>query len=351
MQTLLLLPKGPVVEVVVVVVVVVALLLLLLLLFLLVFPSSSQRKTLLVRCMTPRPQSVRKRRGMPPTAAMRPRAAATATTTLTSTEASSLFERAWTTQQQRAAASASARAAAAPMRASDALMLSLSLALSPSPRAEQGREKKRVLFFLSEWGRKTEKNQALGRESLKASKPLSHSLSLQKDSQSLPFYSFALSLAPRHARPPRVERTGLRAQRQEQQGAASCVDANDETTAAATDVLCRSQSHEGWHRSNKGEKKEEGDDSALAFIFVVFFVFFCVFRHGRGQRLCRRGDRNRNSSSNGGLDNDNDDDDGKVVDALALGPLAPGLQAQAREGRAVPVPHRREELHSGDGAR
>ena len=40
-------------------------------------------------------------------------------------------------------------------------------------------------------------------------------------------------------------------------------------------------------------------------------------------------------------------------DALvaAVGPLAPGLQAQAREGRALTVLHGREELHAGDGAR
>ena len=92
---------------------------------------------------------------------------------------------------------------------------------------------------------------------------------------------------------------------------------------------------QGRRRHSENEEEEEGDRD-IAFAFVVFGCFcFCIFWHGRGQRLCRGSWRRLGSDffivfvvdiSSVAVD-----EVGALVGAL-VGPLAPGIQAQAREG-------------------
>jgi len=101
-------------------------------------------------------------------------------------------------------------------------------------------------------------------------------------------------------------------------------------------------------RSENDEEEEEGDSDDVFFVFV-----FCSCWRGRDQRLCRGCWRRLRSNFVVvvvDLDISSIADNGDALVA-AVGPLAPGLQAQAREGRALPVPHGREELHARDGAR
>ena len=122
--------------------------------------------------------------------------------------------------------------------------------------------------------------------------------------------------------------------------------------------MLRRRRRPGCRRDDE-EEEQEGNSSAAVVALVLVFVAVarCIYWHGRGQRLCRGCWRRLSdcffvvaffdvdiSSSCNGVHN------GDAL-ALVLRPVAPGLQAQARQGRAVPVPYGREELHAGDGAR
>ena len=204
-----------------------------------------------------------------------------------------------------------------------------------------------------------------------------------------PLLFFSNTVLSSHVRPPRVERAGLRAQRQRRQSwsSSNLIDttrraarseeatpaaASAEAAKAALSEMLRQRrrrhpfddkGQEGGgkrRRSENGdddEEEEEGivdDDNAFSLVFA--FCVFCCW-HGRRQRLCRgcRRRLRRGSSDFFGVGGGVGDISCSIaVDALAavsLGPRAPGLQAQARQGRAVPVPHGREELHARDGAR
>ena len=105
-------------------------------------------------------------------------------------------------------------------------------------------------------------------------------------------------------------------------------------------------------RSENGDDEEEEEGvNDNTFALVVFA--FCIRWRGRRQRLYRGCWRRLRSSDFFTVVVDISCSIAVVDDALvvALGPRAPGLQAQAREGGAVPVPNGREELHARDGAR
>ena len=250
------------------------------------------------------------------------------------------------------ATGASARSAA-PTKASEsarcALLGSRSLSLSHSlSKTERGRRRERIrLCCCSGEGKKNKK--ALGGER-------------SYKTFSTPSFSHTFRHA---ARPPRLERAGQRAQRQGHKrgfiDAPHAAARSEETTAAAAagaapEMLRQRRRRNPFDKGEEGrrrrsendEEEEEGDSEDVFFVFV----FFSCWR-GRDQRLCRGCWRRLRSNFFVvvvDLDISSFADNGDALVA-AVGPLAPGLQAQAREGRALPVPHGREELHARDGAR
>ena len=223
----------------------------------------------------------------------------------------------------------------------------LSLTLSQRQR-EEGGEKEFVCVA------------AVGREK-KTKKLLAES-----DRSYKTFSTPSFSHTFRHAaRPPRLERAGQRAQRQGHKrgfiDAPHAAARSEETTAAAAagaapEMLRQRRRRNPFDKGEEGrrrrsendEEEEEGDSEDVFFVFV----FFSCWR-GRDQRLCRGCWRRLRSNFFVvvvDLDISSIADNGDALVA-AVGPLAPGLQAQAREGRALPVPHGREELHARDGAR
>ena len=236
----------------------------------------------------------------------------------------------------------------------------LSFTLSPTKERERSGKEKHLCF-------EREK-----RKEKKIEKSLGRERPCHSSSKLLLLLSFSSSsvLFLRHARcPSRVERARLRSQWQRQQNTSSsshrCADGasaslSETPTKAAAAMLRKQQQQRRRHRrcrcrrcsKDKRRCSEDGAEEA-EIDSDIFVVFFGVCRQGRGQRL-RRGRRRRlrSGSSSRDIFFDVVDVDVDIISvSLAACPPSAWLQAQTRQGGAVPVPHRRKELHAGDGAR